>query len=52
MTWTLRALVALPALIAAGWARDTLGPVLAVVGMIAIIGFAVVATGWTIRSDP
>ncbi|WP_298252957.1 hypothetical protein [Bradyrhizobium sp.] len=48
----MRLLLTLPALIATGWAHDTLGPVLTVVGVIAITGFAVVATGWTIRRAP
>ncbi len=52
MMWILRLLLTLPALIATGWAHDTLGPVLTVVGVIAITGFAVVATGWTIRRAP
>jgi hypothetical protein len=52
MMWISRALLTLPALIATGWAHDTLGPVLTVVSVIAIIGFAVVATSWTIRRDP
>jgi hypothetical protein len=48
----LRALLTLPAVIAAGWAHGTLGPVLTVVSVFAIIGFAVVATDWTIRHNP
>lgn len=52
MTWILRALLTLPALIATGLAHDALGPVAMIVSVITIIGFAVVATGWTIRRDP
>lgn len=52
MTWILRMLFMLPALIATGWSHDTLGPVVTIVSLVAIIGFAVVATGWTIRRDP
>jgi hypothetical protein len=48
----LRAVLTLPAMIATGLAYDTLGPVVTVVSVIAIVGFAVVATGWTIRRDP
>ncbi|WP_426408523.1 hypothetical protein [Bradyrhizobium ganzhouense] len=50
--WILRGCLTLPALIATSWAHDTLGFVLTLVGVIAIIGFAVVATGWTIQHDP
>lgn len=52
MTWILRMLLMLPALIATGLSYDTLGPVVTIVSVVAIIGFAVVATGWTIRRDP
>jgi hypothetical protein len=52
MMWILRALLSLPALIATGLAYDSLDPILAGVSVILIIGFAVVATGWTIRHDP
>ena len=52
MLWILRLILTLPALIAAGLAREALGPVLTVLSMIVIIGFAVIATGWTIRHDP
>lgn len=52
MTWILRAILALPALIATGFAYDTLGPIVTGVSVILIIGFAIVATGWTIRHDP
>ena len=49
--WLLRVLLTLPALIAAVMARDTLGPVATVIAVIVIIGFAVIAAGWTIRRD-
>ena len=52
MTWILRVLLSLPALIATGFAYDTLDPIAAGISVILIIGFAVVATGWTIRHDP
>jgi hypothetical protein len=52
MLWLLRALLSLPALIALGFTHDVLGPVATFVSVILIIGFAVVATGWTIRHDP
>jgi hypothetical protein len=52
MMWILRVLLTLSALVAAGLAYDTLGPVVTLAGVILIIGFAVVATGWTIRRDP
>ena len=52
MMWILRILLTLPALIATGLAYDRLGPVVTLIGVILIIGFAVVATGWTIRRDP
>lgn len=52
MMWILRALLTLLPLIAAGLAHDALGPVAMIVGVVAIIGFAVVAAGWTIRRDP
>jgi hypothetical protein len=51
MMWILRALLTLPALVATGWAHDTLGPALTFVSVIAIIGFAVVAIGMAIRRD-
>jgi hypothetical protein len=52
MMWILRVLLSLPALIATGFAYETLDPIVAGVSVILIIGFAVVATGWTIRHDP
>jgi len=52
MMWILRATLTVPALITTGWAHDTLGPALTLVSVIGIVGFAVVATGWTIRRDP
>jgi hypothetical protein len=52
MTWILRVLLALPALIATVISHDRLGPAVTIVGVTFIIGFAVAAAGWTIRRDP
>lgn len=51
MTWILRVLLTLPALIAAVTAYDKLGPIVTVISVVFIVGFAIVAFGWTIRRD-
>jgi hypothetical protein len=49
--WLLRIFLTLPALIAAVVSHEALGPIATVVAVIFIIGFAVMAAGWTIRRD-
>ena len=51
MMWILRVLLTVPVLIAAVVSHDRLGPIVTIVAVIFIIGFAVAAAGWTIRRD-
>ena len=51
MIWLWRILLAVPALIATVLAQDAFGPIATLVGVILIIGFAVLAVGWTIRRN-
>jgi hypothetical protein len=49
MIWILRIVLSLPALIVAVFAHDAFGPIVTLVAATLIIGFAVLAAGWTIR---
>jgi hypothetical protein len=51
MIWISRILLSLSALIAAVFAYDASGSIVTLVAVTVIIGFAVVAAGWTIRRN-